>query len=43
MTDRNIEERAMNIKRLRLQREKAVFMKLGAKIRAYCQLTIHEK
>ena len=35
MTDRNIEERAMNIKRLRLQREKAVFMKLGAKIRAY--------
>lgn len=30
-----IKKRALNIKRIRLEREKAVFMKLGAKIRAY--------
>ena len=35
MADIEVEERAMNIKRIRLERERAVFMKLGAKIRAY--------
>ena len=35
MTDAKVKIRAINIKRIRLEREKAVFMKLGAKIRAY--------
>ena len=35
MVDSKVEKRALNIKRIRLEREKAVFMKLGAKIRAY--------
>lgn len=35
MEDKEIKERAINIKRIRLERERAVFMKLGAKIRAY--------
>lgn len=35
MADNKVEKRALNIKRIRLEREKAVFMKLGAKIRAY--------
>ena len=35
MADIDVEKRAMNIKRIRLERERAVFMKLGAKIRAY--------
>ena len=35
MADSKVEKRALNIKRIRLEREKAVFMKLGAKIRAY--------
>ena len=35
MADIEVEKRAMNIKRIRLERERAVFMKLGAKIRAY--------
>lgn len=30
-----VTERAMNIKKLRLEREKAVFMKLGGKLKAY--------
>lgn len=30
-----IKQRAINIKRIRLEREKAVFMKVGAKLRAY--------
>lgn len=30
-----IQKRAINIKKIRLQKERAVFMKLGAKIRAY--------
>ncbi len=30
-----IRKRALNIRRIRLEREKAVFMKLGAKLRAY--------
>lgn len=30
-----IKTRALNIKRIRLERERAVFMKLGAKLRAY--------
>ena len=33
--EEEVKKRAMNIKRIRLEREKAVFMKLGAKIRAY--------
>lgn len=33
--DKNIKKRAKNIKKIRLQREKAVFMKLGGKLRAY--------
>lgn len=33
--EEKIKKRALNIKRIRLEREKAVFMKLGAKIRAY--------
>lgn len=35
MEDKELKQRAMNIKRIRLEREKAVFMKLGSKIRAY--------
>lgn len=35
MEDLDVKKRAMNIKRIRLEREKAVFMKLGSKIRAY--------
>lgn len=35
MADSKVEKRALNIKHIRLEREKAVFMKLGAKIRAY--------
>ena len=35
MVDSKVEKRALNIKRIRLERERAVFMKLGAKIRAY--------
>ena len=35
MADIEVEKRAMNIKRIRLERERAVFMKLVAKIRAY--------
>ncbi len=35
MADEEIKKRAINIKRIRLERERAVFMKLGAKIRAY--------
>ena len=35
IADIEVEKRAMNIKRIRLERERAVFMKLGAKIRAY--------
>ena len=34
MTD-NAKERAKNIKRIRMEREKAVFMQLGSKLRAY--------
>ena len=34
MSDK-IKQRAQNIKRIRLERERAVFMKLGEKIRAY--------
>ena len=34
MADIEVEKRAMNITRIRLERERAVFMKLGAKIRA---------
>ena len=30
-----VTKRAMNIKKLRLEREKAVFMKLGGKLKAY--------
>ena len=30
-----VKKRAMNIRRIRLERERAVFMKLGAKLRAY--------
>ncbi len=35
MEKSQIKKRALNIKRIRLDREKAVFMKLGSKIRAY--------
>ncbi|MBQ8660927.1 MAG: DUF502 domain-containing protein [Alphaproteobacteria bacterium] len=37
MAEKNFEvrKRALNIRRLRLERERAVFMKLGAKLRAY--------
>lgn len=35
MEDLNVKKRAMNIKRIRLEKERAVFMRLGAKIRAY--------
>lgn len=35
MGNKKIKQRAINIKRIRLEREKAVFMKVGAKIRAY--------
>ena len=35
MPDKNVKKRAQNIKRIRLEREKAVFMKVGAKLRAY--------
>lgn len=35
MEDKELKQRAMNIKRIRLERERAVFMKLGSKIRAY--------
>lgn len=35
MEEPEIKKRAMNIKRIRLERERAVFMKLGSKIRAY--------
>lgn len=30
-----VKKRAMNIRKIRLEREKAVFMKLGGKLRAY--------
>ncbi|MBS4773617.1 MAG: DUF502 domain-containing protein [Proteobacteria bacterium] len=33
--DFEVKKRALNIKRIRLERERAVFMKLGAKLRAY--------
>lgn len=33
--NKNVVKRAKNIKKIRLEREKAVFMKLGAKLRAY--------
>ena len=35
MADFEVKQRAANIRRIRLEKEKAVFMKLGAKIRAY--------
>ena len=35
MADIEVEKRAMNIKRIRLERERAVFMKLGGKFSAY--------
>lgn len=35
MKDNQVRQRAKNIKRIRLERERAVFMKLGAKLRAY--------
>ena len=35
MKKEQVKQRAQNIKRIRLEREKAVFMKLGAKLRAY--------
>ena len=35
MIKKNVKQRAKNIKKIRLEREKAVFMKLGAKIRAF--------
>lgn len=35
MDNKEITRRAINIKRIRLERERAVFMKLGAKLRAY--------
>ena len=35
MSDLEVKKRAINIKRIRLEREKAVFFKLGAKLRAY--------
>lgn len=35
MADEEVKKRALNIKRIRLEREKAVFMKLGGKLRAY--------
>lgn len=35
MKEKNKTKRAMNIKRIRLERERTAFMKLGAKIRAY--------
>ena len=35
MADFEVKKRAANIKRIRLEKEKAVFMKVGAKIRAY--------
>ena len=35
MTGKDLKKRAKNIKRIRLEREKAAFMKLGSKIRAY--------
>ena len=35
MAKGQVKKRALNIKRIRLEREKDVFMKLGSKIRAY--------
>lgn len=35
MEDLEVKKRAINIKHIRLEREKAVFMKVGAKLRAY--------
>lgn len=35
MKDLKLKKRAINIKRIRLERERAVFMKLGGKLRAY--------
>ncbi len=35
MSGKDLKKRAKNIKRIRLEREKAAFMKLGSKIRAY--------
>lgn len=35
MVSKEVKRRALNIRRIRLQREKEVFMKLGAKLRAY--------
>ena len=35
MADRKVKQRAKNIKKIRLERERAVFMKVGAKLRAY--------
>ena len=33
--NKNIAKRAKNIKRIRLERERAIFMRLGSKIKAY--------
>ena len=33
--NKNVTKRAKNIKRIRLEREKAIFMRLGSKIKAY--------
>jgi len=35
MKNKNVAKRAKNIKRIRLEREKAIFMRLGSKIKAY--------
>lgn len=35
MKEQDLKKRALNIKRIRLEREKAIFMKLGSKIKAY--------
>ena len=35
MADRKVKQRAKNIKKIRLERERAVFMKVGSKLRAY--------
>lgn len=35
MKREDITKRAINIRRIRLEREKAIFMKLGSKIKAY--------
>ena len=35
MANKKVKKRANNIKKIRLEKEKAAFMKLGAKLRAY--------